>query len=330
MGGDAAGSTFYALPGKRFFDIVPEVTDHRRRAHQAPMTLCRNPGILHDPAVAELHLEHAIALIVPHRTNRTGADFFPIHTLRLYLTSGITLCKTGSLLIKNPASKVFDPIDKHRRPIVATLRLGDIAPDFTQESTHGTIKFHQWAGNNWVVLFSHPKDFTPVCTTELGYTAKLKSEFDKRGVKAIAVSVDPLDSHHKWIGDIEETQNTKLNFPILADADKKVSNLYDMIHPNANDTLTVRSVFIIDPNKKIRTTLTYPASTGRNFDEILRVIDSLQLTDRYSVATPVNWKDGDDVVIVPSIQDPEVIKQKFPKGYKAVKPYLRITPQPNR
>jgi alkyl hydroperoxide reductase subunit AhpC len=213
---------------------------------------------------------------------------------------------------------------------VATLRLGDIAPDFSQESTQGTINFHQWAGNNWVVLFSHPKDFTPVCTTELGYTAKLKAEFDKRGVKAIAISVDPLDSHHKWIGDIEETQNTKMNFPILADADKKVSNLYDMIHPNANDTLTVRSVFIIDPNRKIRTTLTYPASTGRNFDEILRVIDSLQLTDRYSVATPVNWKDGDDVVIVPSIQDPEVIKQKFPKGYKAVKPYLRITPQPNR
>jgi alkyl hydroperoxide reductase subunit AhpC len=225
---------------------------------------------------------------------------------------------------------VCSPFIHFRRFTVATLRLGDIAPDFTQESTQGPISFHQWAGSNWVVLFSHPKDFTPVCTTELGYTAKLKSEFDKRGVKAIAISVDPVDSHNRWVGDIEETQNTKMNFPILADADKRVSNLYDMIHPNASDTMTVRSVFIIDPNKKIRLTLTYPASTGRNFDEILRVIDSLQLTDKYSVATPVNWKDGDDVVIVPSIQDPEVIKQKFPKGYKAVKPYLRITPQPNR
>jgi alkyl hydroperoxide reductase subunit AhpC len=213
---------------------------------------------------------------------------------------------------------------------MATLRLGDIAPDFKQESSTGPIEFHKWLGNGWGVLFSHPKDFTPVCTTELGYTAKLKAEFDKRGVKAIAVSVDPVDSHIKWIDDINDTQKTKVNFPILADADKKVANLYDMIHPNASDTFTVRSVFIIDPNKKVRATITYPASTGRNFDEILRVIDSLQLTDRYSVATPVNWKDGEDVVIVPSLQDPEVIKQKFPKGYKALRPYLRMTPQPNR
>jgi alkyl hydroperoxide reductase subunit AhpC len=210
------------------------------------------------------------------------------------------------------------------------LRLGDIAPDFTQESSTGPIQFHKWIGNNWAVLFSHPKDFTPVCTTELGYTAKLKSEFYKRGVKAIAVSVDPVESHIKWIDDINDTQKTKVNFPILADADRKVSNLYDMIHPNASDTFTVRSVFIIDPTKKVRATITYPASTGRNFDEILRVIDSLQLTDRYSVATPVNWKDGDEVVIVPSLQDPEVIREKFPRGYKALRPYLRMTPQPNR
>jgi alkyl hydroperoxide reductase subunit AhpC len=213
---------------------------------------------------------------------------------------------------------------------MATLRLGDIAPDFKQESSTGPIEFHKWLGNSWGVLFSHPKDFTPVCTTELGYTAKLKAEFDKRGVKAIAVSVDPVESHIKWIDDINDTQKTKVNFPILADADKKVANLYDMIHPNASETFTVRSVFVIDPNKKVRATITYPASTGRNFDEILRVIDSLQLTDRYSVATPVNWKDGEDVVIVPSLQDPEVIKQKFPKGYKALRPYLRMTPQPNR
>lgn len=213
---------------------------------------------------------------------------------------------------------------------MAVLRLGDIAPDFTQESTTGKISFHQWLGDKWGVLFSHPKDFTPVCTTELGATAKLKSEFDKRNVKVLAVSVDPLDSHNKWLGDINETQNTKVEFPILADADRKVADLYDMIHPNASDTMTVRSVFIIDPKKKVRTIITYPASTGRNFNEILRVIDSLQLTDNYSVATPVNWKDGEDVIIVPSITDPEVLKQKFPKGYKTVKPYLRITPQPNK
>ena len=211
-----------------------------------------------------------------------------------------------------------------------SLTLGSIAPDFTQESTEGTIKFHEWIGDKWAVLFSHPKDFTPVCTTELGTVAKLKSEFDRRNVKVIAVSVDDVASHHKWTGDIEQTQDTKLNFPILGDADRKVSTLYGMIHPEASDTATVRSVFIIDPKKKIRLILTYPASTGRNFQELLRVIDSLQLTDSHSVATPANWKDGDDVVILPALQDPEVLKQKFPKGYKAVRPYLRITPQPNK
>jgi alkyl hydroperoxide reductase subunit AhpC len=211
-----------------------------------------------------------------------------------------------------------------------TLRLGDIAPDFTQDSTEGPIRFHEWLGDSWGVLFSHPKDFTPVCTTELGYTAKLADEFRKRGVKVLAVSVDPVDSHKGWVGDIEETSGVKVNFPILADPDRKVATLYDMIHPNANDTLTVRSVYIVDPKKKIRLIITYPASTGRNFDEILRVIDSLQLTDKHSVATPVNWKQGEDVIIAPSIQDPEVLEQKFPKGFRAVKPYLRYTPQPGR
>jgi thioredoxin-dependent peroxiredoxin len=211
-----------------------------------------------------------------------------------------------------------------------SIHLGSIAPDFTQESTEGTIHFHDWIGDKWAVLFSHPKDFTPVCTTELGTVAKLKSDFDKRNVKVIAVSVDDVDSHRRWIGDIEETQKTKMNFPILGDADRKVSKLYEMIHPEANDTLTVRSVFVIDPKKKVRLVLTYPASTGRNFDEILRAIDSLQLTDNFSVATPANWKDGGDCVIVPSLQDPEVLKQKFPKGWNAVRPYLRMTPQPNR
>lgn len=210
------------------------------------------------------------------------------------------------------------------------LRLGDIAPDFEQDSTIGRVRFHEWLGTSWGVLFSHPADFTPVCTTELGYTAKLADEFARRNVKVLALSVDPVDSHLTWVKDIDETQNTRVNFPILADADRKVSTLYDMIHPNANATLTVRSVFVIDPAKKIRLTITYPASTGRNFDEILRVIDSLQLTDGYSVATPVNWKPGDDVIILPSVQDPEVIRQKFPKGYRAVKPYLRYTPQPDR
>lgn len=210
------------------------------------------------------------------------------------------------------------------------LRLGDIAPDFTQESTEGTIRFHEWLGSHWGVLFSHPKDFTPVCTTELGAVAKLKSEFDQRNVKVIALSVDPVPSHSQWIKDIDETQHSRMNFPILADADRKVSDLYDMIHPNASDTLTVRSVFIIDPKKKVRLILTYPASTGRNFAEILRVIDSLQLTDNYSVATPADWQQGGDCVIVPSLTDPAVLKEKFPKGYKEVKPYLRMTPQPNK
>ncbi|MDF1484447.1 peroxiredoxin [Ramlibacter sp. H39-3-26] len=213
---------------------------------------------------------------------------------------------------------------------MTTLRLGDTAPDFTQESSEGTIHFYDWAGGSWVVLFSHPADFTPVCTTELGKTAALSGEFAKRSVKPIAISVDPVDSHKKWIGDINETQHTTVNFPILADADKKVATLYDLIHPNASTTATVRSVFIIDPKHVVRATITYPASTGRNFDEILRVIDSLQLTDNYKVATPANWKDGDDVVIVPSVQDPAELAQRFPKGFNAVRPYLRLTPQPNK
>lgn len=209
------------------------------------------------------------------------------------------------------------------------LRLGDTVPNFTQASTDGEIDFYSWAGDSWVVLFSHPADYTPVCTTELGTVAKLKPEFDKRNVKVIALSVDDVDSHIGWVGDIEETQGTKLNYPILADSDKKVSDLYDMIHPNANANVTVRTVFIIDPQKKLRLTLTYPPSTGRNFDEILRVIDSLQLTDNYGVATPADWKDGDDCVVVPSISTEEA-KQKFPKGVTEVKPYLRMTPQPNK
>lgn len=210
------------------------------------------------------------------------------------------------------------------------LRLGDIVPDFTQKSTQGDLHFYDWAGDSWVVLFSHPKDFTPVCTTELGTVAKLRAEFDKRNVKTVALSVDGIESHAGWVGDIEETQNVKLDYPILADADRSVSDLYDMIHPNANDTQTVRSVFVIDPNKKLRLTLTYPASTGRNFAELLRVVDSLQLTDKYSVATPANWQDGDDVVIAPALQDPEDLARRFPKGYTVVKPYLRLTPQPNK
>lgn len=211
-----------------------------------------------------------------------------------------------------------------------TLRLGDIAPDFEQDSSTGKIKFHEWIGDSWAVLFSHPADYTPVCTTELGMTAKLKSEFDKRNVKAIGLSVDPVDKHSGWIKDIEETQNCSVSFPIVADVDKKVATLYDMIHPNQSETMTVRSLFIIDPKKKVRLIITYPMSTGRNFDEVLRVLDALQLTDNCSVATPANWKDGDDVIIPLTIQDEAVIKQKFPKGYKAPRPYLRITPQPNK
>jgi len=213
---------------------------------------------------------------------------------------------------------------------MTTLRLGDTAPDFEQDSSIGRIRLYDYLGDHWGVLFSHPADFTPVCTTELGYTAIVSGEFAKRRVKVLAVSVDDVQSHVEWIKDINETQHTQVEFPILADADRKVSTLYDMIHPNASTTATVRSVFIIDPAKKIRLTFTYPASTGRNFNEILRVIDSLQLTDNHSVATPVNWQDGDDVIIVPTLKDEDVIKQKFPKGYKAVRPYLRITPQPNK
>ena len=209
------------------------------------------------------------------------------------------------------------------------LRLGDIAPDFTAETSEGVVNFHQWLGNSWAVLFSHPKDYTPVCTTELGAVARLKDKFDQRNVKVIALSVDPVDSHREWIKDINETQNCVVNFPIIADADKKVSDLYDMIHPNASDTMTVRSVFIIGNDKKVKLILTYPASTGRNFDEILRVIDSLQLTSNYSVATPANWKDGEDVVIANSVKN-EDIAAKFPKGHTVIKPYLRMTPQPNK
>jgi len=207
------------------------------------------------------------------------------------------------------------------------LQLGDIAPDFTQDSTEGPLHFYEWAGDSWVMLFSHPKDYTPVCTTELGLVAKLKPEFDKRGVKVIGLSVDPTDSHEGWSKDIEETQGVKLNFPLIADHDRKVSDLYGMIHPNASDTLTVRSVFVLDPQKKVRLTLTYPASTGRNFDELLRVIDSLQLTENHKVATPGNWKQGEDVIIVPSLTN-EQAKELFPAGWVEHKPYLRTTRQP--
>ena len=209
-----------------------------------------------------------------------------------------------------------------------SLRLGDIAPDFQQESSQGTISFYEFLGDHWGILFSHPTDYTPVCTTELGFTAKLKDEFEKRGVKAIALSVDDVESHHGWIQDINETQNTQVNFPILADKDRKVSTLYDFIHPNASETTTVRSLVVIDPHKKVRLIITYPASTGRNFHEILRVIDSLQLTENHKVATPANWQQGEDVVIVPALKDEEEIKQRFPQGYTAVKPYLRFTAQP--
>ena len=210
-----------------------------------------------------------------------------------------------------------------------SLRLGDVAPDFTAQSTEGTIHFHEFLGESWGVLFSHPADYTPVCTTELGAVAKLREEFSKRNVKVIALSVDGLESHKGWIGDINETQNTQVNFPIIADEDKKVSALYDMIHPNANESFTVRSVFVIGPDKKIKLTITYPASTGRNFDELLRVIDSLQLTANYSVATPANWKEGEEVVVAPAIKT-EDIPARFPKGHRVIKPYLRMTPQPNK
>jgi alkyl hydroperoxide reductase subunit AhpC len=211
-----------------------------------------------------------------------------------------------------------------------SLHIGSTAPDFTQDSTEGTIRFHEWLGNGWGILFSHPRDFTPVCTTELGRASSLVGEFAKRNCKLLAVSVDSVKDHHEWVKDIEDTQKVKQAFPILGDADRKVSQLYDMIHAEANDTFTVRSVFFIDPKKKIRAVITYPASTGRNFVELLRVLDSLQLTDQYQVATPADWKDGEDVVIVPSITDPEEVKRKFPKGHTQLRPYLRMTPQPNK
>ncbi|WP_018389097.1 peroxiredoxin [Ancylobacter sp. FA202] len=210
-----------------------------------------------------------------------------------------------------------------------TIRLGDVVPDFTAETTEGPIRFHEWLGDSWGVLFSHPKNFTPVCTTELGQVARLKPEFDRRHVKVIGLSVDPLDAHEKWAEDIAETQGYAPNFPLIADPDRTVSGLYDMIHPNASDTMTVRSVFVVGPDKKLKLSLTYPASAGRNFDEILRVIDSLQLTAQHAVATPANWKDGEDVIIVPSVSD-EAAKEKFPGGWKTLKPYLRLVPQPGK
>jgi thioredoxin-dependent peroxiredoxin len=209
------------------------------------------------------------------------------------------------------------------------VRLGDEAPNFTAETTEGTINFHEWLSNGWGILFSHPKDFTPVCTTELGTMARLMPEFKKRNVKILAISVDPIDSHKGWVKDINETQNCTVSYPIIADPEKKVAQLYDMIHPNALDNMTVRSVFIIGPDKKVKLMLTYPASTGRNFDELLRVVDSLQLTAQYKVATPANWKHGEDCIITPAVSDADA-KNLFPKGWKAVKPYLRLTPQPNK
>lgn len=209
-----------------------------------------------------------------------------------------------------------------------SVKIGETAPDFTAQTTEGEINFHEWIGDSWAVLFSHPADYTPVCTTELGRVAQLKDDFAKRNVKVLALSVDDVESHKGWVKDVNETQNTTVNYPIIADTDRKVSGLYGMIHPEADNTLTVRSVFIIGPDKKVKLTLTYPASTGRNFDEILRVIDSLQLTAYHQVATPVDWKKGDDCVIVPSISSEEA-KEKFPKGFKEVKPYLRLTPQPD-
>lgn len=211
-----------------------------------------------------------------------------------------------------------------------TLLLGDTAPDFEAETTQGRIRFHDWIGEDWVVFFSHPADFTPVCTTELGYTANLKDELAKRGAKALVISVDDVETHNEWIKDIEDTQNAKVEFPLIADPSKSVATLYNMIHPNADAKITVRAVYVIDPNKKIRASIIYPPSAGRNFDEILRLIDSLQLTDNYKVATPVNWRDGEDVIIVPSLTDPDEIEKLFPKGYKTLRPYLRVTPQPNK
>jgi alkyl hydroperoxide reductase subunit AhpC len=220
-------------------------------------------------------------------------------------------------------------LDTQLERIPMAVRIGDEAPDFTADTTEGTISFHDWLGSSWGVLFSHPKDFTPVCTTELGYVARIKPEFDKRNAKVIGLSVDSVDDHKKWASDIEETQGTAVNYPMIGDPDRKVADLYDMIHPNASDTFTVRAVFIIGPDKKVKLTLTYPASTGRNFDEILRVIDSLQLTAKYSVATPANWKDGEDVIIGSAVSN-EDAEKKFPGGWKTIKPYLRVLPQPGK
>jgi alkyl hydroperoxide reductase subunit AhpC len=211
-----------------------------------------------------------------------------------------------------------------------TLLIGDTAPDFEAETTVGRIRFHEWIGKEWVIFFSHPADFTPVCTTELGYTAKLKDAFAQRGAKALVISVDTLEHHAAWSADIEETQGAAVNFPMIADANRKVATLYNMIHPNADPKVTVRAVYVIDPNKKIRASIIYPPSVGRNFDEVLRLLDALQLSDGYRVATPVNWKNGEDVIIAPSLQDPAEIARLFPKGYKALKPYLRLTPQPDK
>ena len=239
----------------------------------------------------------------------------------------LELVRLVTVLYDDGRNLIVGDRDTRRYPMA--IRLGDDAPNFTAETTEGTINFHEWLGNGWGILFSHPKDYTPVCTTELGTVAKISPEFKKRGVKVIAVSVDPMDSHKGWINDINETQKTTMNYPIIADPDKKVATLYDMIHPNAIDNMTVRSVFIIGPDKKVKLTLTYPASCGRNFDELLRVIDSLQLTSKFKVATPANWKEGEDCIITPAVGDAEA-KQLFPKGFTTVKPYLRYTPQPNR
>jgi alkyl hydroperoxide reductase subunit AhpC len=230
------------------------------------------------------------------------------------------------------SQSIYNPIynNLNLKEAIMSIPLGGNTPNFTKKSSEGDINFYDYLEDSWGVLFSRPKDFTPVCTTETGEVSKLKSEFEKRNVKVVGLSVDPTDSHDNWIQDINETQNTTMNFPVVTDADKKVSQLYDMVHPQADDTATVRSVFIIDPNKKVRLTLTYPATTGRNFDEILRVIDSIQLTEKYQVFTPVNWKHGDDVVIAPSIQDKEELNRKFPKGYRELRTNLRLTPQPNK
>jgi alkyl hydroperoxide reductase subunit AhpC len=228
----------------------------------------------------------------------------------------------------SPGDILFTVFITEKRGMMG-LRLGDEAPNFTAETTQGTVNFHEWLGDGWGILFSHPKDFTPVCTTELGAMAKITEDFKKRNVKVLAVSVDGLDSHKSWVNDINETQGCTVTYPIIADPEKTVANLYDMIHPNALDNMTVRSVFVIGPDKKVKMTLTYPASAGRNFQEILRVVDSLQLTTKFKVATPANWKDGEDCIITPAVSDAD-IPNLFPKGHRVVKPYLRYTPQPNR